>query len=213
MNLLEIIPDVLWTKLWEKFPIVVIVLIAIIATVIIVRKIDKFLYKTIAPLNTKVIEQGEVLKKFNEHSDCISHKDSVKKIYDMLGNISLTLAAKFPESIDKLSMAHSPRQLTELGTKIYNDSGAKKMLLDNIEYFITLISKEDIKTALDVENKSFNLLLTSSNDAIFNDVKIWVYNNPTFENMNVTLNDVCFVIGLELRNEYLKRHPEIEQNL
>ena len=212
MNLLQI-PDIVWTRLWEKFPFIVILIIVIVATVVIVRKIDKFLYKKIEPMQKQIDEHNESIKKFDSHSDCIAHKESLKKIYDMLGNISLTLAAKFPESVDKLSMAHSPRQLTELGKKLYLESGAENMLAQNMAFFISAINKEEIKTALDVENKSFNILLSSSNEDMFNDVKTWIYNHPVFESVNVTLNDICFVAGLELRNEYLKQHPEVEQNL
>jgi len=204
--------DTFITKLWDKSPFIAIMLLAIVATIIIVRKIDKFLYKQIDPLEQTINNHSEILKKFEEHSDCLAHKESIKIIDNKLNAIIIILASKFPDTAPQLTITHSPRQLTDIGRKLYKDSGASKMLEENIDYFIESLNKLDIKTAFDVETQSLSLLLTSSDMPIFVDIKNWVYNNSEFEGINITFSEVCFVSSIELRNEYLKRNPEIEQN-
>lgn len=54
-------------------------------------------------------------------------------------------------------------------------------------------------------------------DDMFNDMKKWVYNSPSRKLMidgkerdyTVTMNDVCFVLSLPLRDMYLELYPEL----
>ena len=55
-------------------------------------------------------------------------------------------------------------------------------------------------------------------DDMFNGMKKWVYNSPSRKLMidgkeqdyTVTMNDVCFVLSLPLRDMYLEKHPDLQ---
>ena len=88
---------------------------------------------------------------------------------------------------------------------------------------IALVSEPDViicdepTTALDVENSAYTVLLENSGNDFFNGIKDWIYNRPamkiTYDNEPkdyiVTLDDVCYVFSLPLRNMYLELHPEL----
>lgn len=74
------------------------------------------------------------------------------------------------------------------------------------------------KTALDVELAANFVLLSNMNNDIFNDLKIFVYNAPTYmmkdgkegqRPYDLDMNDICFVLSLPLRDMYLTEHEEI----
>lgn len=62
--------------------------------------------------------------------------------------------------------------------------------------------------ALDVEQAANNACLSLIKTPALNDIKDFVYNEPTWvlpdgTKYDITVNDVCFVIGLKLRDYYL----------
>ena len=46
-------------------------------------------------------------------------------------------------------------------------------------------------------------------DPNFKPVKNWLFNNPRFKETDIDMSDLCWVAGFELRDAYLKKHPEI----
>ena len=116
-------------------------------------------------------------------------------------------------------MKHSPRQLNEKGLELYESINGEKFLNDNYDLFDVIISEKKPKTALDVEASSLEALIMSLNLDIFNPIKNWVYNSASVKlkkdngeeyDYSLTINDVCFILSLPLRNKYLYRHPDIE---
>ena len=84
------------------------------------------------------------------------------------------------------------------------------------------IDKLSPKTALDVETSALIALRINQNNDIFDDIKNWVYLEPSRTIYNkegnpdhtadVVLDDVLFVISLPLRDAYLAEHPELIPN-
>lgn len=74
------------------------------------------------------------------------------------------------------------------------------------------------KTALDAEESALEVLFAHLDDDMFNGMKKWVYNSPSRKveidgeekDYSVTINDVCFVLSLPLRDMYLELHPDLQ---
>lgn len=120
--------------------------------------------------------------------------------------------------INEVSQKHSPRILNENGEKLFNEVNGQDFLNENKNFLFGEIDVFEPKTALDVENISFNILRLKSTDERFNSIKNFVYNAPTREMVDsegntqkkdVTLDMVLFVLSIPLRDMYLAEHPEI----
>ena len=73
------------------------------------------------------------------------------------------------------------------------------------------------KTALDVEQYSFAALVLCTNEDFFIPLKNYVYNCPDIEMeggqmIEMSVEIVCFILSLPLRDLYLTAHPEISVN-
>lgn len=122
-------------------------------------------------------------------------------------------------SINDFSVKQSPRRLNDNGVRLFAEIDGDRFLNDNLSFFIDQIDRLAPKTALDVENSALAVLKINSNNDIFIPIKKWVYNAPAqtmFDSegnptgtKEVSLDDVLFVISLPLRDEYLRKHPEL----
>ncbi len=205
----QIIPEKMWEAVWEVSPILVIIIVTIIATAVIVRKTDKFLYGKIDPLHRKLSDHAIAINRYNEFSDCRNHTQFIADLKKSVNNIERILIKMDSENLDSLYEVHSPRQLNETGREFYKESGADKILEDNLDFFISELEKENLKNALDVETGAYAFLLRISDNDIFNDLKRYIYNNPKVGTLNADISTACFVMSLVLRDEYLNRYPEI----
>ena len=124
----------------------------------------------------------------------------------------------FSDDVPRLSQKHSPKVLNANGLIVEEAFGCREFLLDNKEWLLSEVAKFNPKTALDVETYSFAALRVASLDDRFKVIKDRVYNSPAIQlslgngesrNVEITLDDVLFVISLPLRDLYLERHPEI----
>lgn len=120
--------------------------------------------------------------------------------------------------INDVSQKHSPRTLNENGKNLFIEVDGQDFLNKNKNFLFGEIDVFEPKTALDVENISFNILRLKSTDKRFNSIKNFVYNAPTREMVDsegntqkkdVTLDMVLFVLSIPLRDMYLAEHPEI----
>ena len=125
--------------------------------------------------------------------------------------------AKYPTAAPVFSQKMSPRKLNEAGMKLLEDIGGAAFLSENKNVLVACIDERNPKTALDVEEAALLVLYDHLDDDMFNDMKKWVYNSPSRKLMIdgverdyiVTMNDVCFVLSLPLRDMYLELHPEL----
>ena len=117
------------------------------------------------------------------------------------------------------AIKQSPRQLSEMGKRLYDDIKGEQFLAENKDFFFKKISESNPQTALDVEMICNYVCMSSLSESIFNSIKDYVYNAPSLkikdsDNKEVTydlsLRDVCFVLSIPLRDMYLNDHKEIK---
>lgn len=100
--------------------------------------------------------------------------------------------------------SNSPKQLNEKGEKLLEESGIKDIIEDHIDNFIEGLEKERLKTAHDIELRSFYLLKESENTDIAIPLKKYLYDNPHGD-----INTILLAGSIYLRNKYLEKHPEL----
>lgn len=156
-----------------------------------------------------------------KNQEILPCKEHLQQYYDIkedFARIQMFLAMKNPKTINAFSMKHSPRQLNDKGIELYESINGEKFLNDNYDLFDVIISEKKPKTALDVEASALEALIMSLNLDIFNPIKNWVYNSAAVKlkkatgeeyDYSLTINDICFILSLPLRNKYLDKHPEI----
>lgn len=208
--------DKIIEKLIEFLPLWYLVLLVIIVGVLV------FYYKRFKPLedrtrhadcknkNSKIDEMASDIKQLR--SDFINMKEDLIAIKSIL-------VQKYPNSANIFSMKKSPRKLNEMGEKLFADVNGKRFLNEHQAFFFKKIDEYCPKTAFDVENAANMACSTTTDNAIFNDLKNFVYNSPSItikdkdgeERLyDITLADVCFVLSLPLRDMYLNEHPQIQ---
>lgn len=138
---------------------------------------------------------------------CNVHHDDITKI-------KTVLVEKYPKSSSIFSMKSSPRKLNPTGEKLFAAINGEQFLKDNKERLFGYISDNSPLVALDVEQLSYAACLSLVSTPVFNSMKNYVYNEPTWtlpdgKHYDITINDVCFVLGLRLRDMYLSEHPEL----
>ncbi len=170
----------------------------------------------------------ETKKRINElpctnHGDALTSVSSRLGILDTIGEqvqeISKWVMKFDPNAIDVLVRKHSPRVMTEIGRSLFINSGASSVLEENLDSFITKLEALNPQTPFDVEDRSLSVLLGSISDPIFNSIKNYIYYGPESVRMKdenghevevkLSLLSIIRLMGLELRDKYLERHPEV----
>jgi len=105
--------------------------------------------------------------------------------------------------------SHSPITLNDDGVKVYNTINGESILTGLYPQLKKALDNKSPKSALDVENFSFDVLIAFKDDEIFKQVKDFVYNNPNFNNKKLSFTDCLFIISLKLRDKYLSEHQEL----
>lgn len=151
-----------------------------------------------------------------EHADCKNHHriltdndQFIKEIKNSIDRIERILIAKDPDMLNQFSKANSPRQLNDVGRRLFKDSGAETILSEHLEELIAAIAARNPETAYDVEQYSYSVMMEKSSEEWFVPLKNYIYNHPVFDGVNVSVTAIAFIMSLPLRNEYLGRHPEI----
>lgn len=132
--------------------------------------------------------------------------------------IKSLLMMKYKDIAPAFSQKRSPRQLNETGLRLFEDIDGKTFLEKNRDFFFMKIDECKPNTALDVENAAYFACMAYTDNEIFNGLKNFVYNSPSYlikaedgteRKYDLTLPDICFVLSLPLRDQYLSAHPEI----
>ncbi len=143
----------------------------------------------------------------------------INEIKQELIAIRTYLTVKDIDVENVFSKKHSPRELNEAGEKLYADIRGKEFLDKNKDILIQGIDNKTPKTALDVEESSLEVLVSFIDNDMFIGLKNWVYNSSprkliidgVEKDYSISMNDVCFVLSLPLRNMYLDLHPELRE--
>lgn len=165
----------------------------------------------------------------NRHDAKIGRTDSILESNNrMLTVISKWIMKLDPNMIEPISDAQqiykmvsekkSPRRLNDFGQKLYKELDGEKFLIKYKKSFFDVIDSLSPKTAYDVELYAMRALQINSDEDFFNEYKLYVYNAPALNVRNengdetpheLTLNDICYILSLPLRDMYLDDHPDI----
>lgn len=181
----------------------------------------------------KVFHLGESSNKLTEvdrrtcNAQCDLHDNDISTLKNDLRDIKNDLVAiksllvmKHKDASTIFSMKKSPRQLNENGIKLYSAVKGDEFLQTNKSFLYSKMDDFKPKTALDVENAANIICSANTDNDIFNEIKSFVYNSPSFIligedgkecTYDIGLSDVCFVLSIPLRDMYLESHPEISQ--
>jgi chaperonin cofactor prefoldin len=138
--------------------------------------------------------------KFN-HLPCTAHSEDLGKIKTVL--LRDPLMAFF------FGLRGSPRRLSEYGLKVFADIDGDTFLKENKESLFKCITENKPLTAFDVEQLAGYACVSLSFTPAFNKIKDYIYNAspidaPNGEKHELTLNNVCFILGIPLRDMYLE---------
>lgn len=150
---------------------------------------------------------------------CPKHDESFSQILEELTVIRTFLITKNPKSATLFSQKMSPRVLNAAGLSLYNEISGEKFIQDNKVILFRWMEAKSPKTALDVETCANEVLIENLDNSIFDDMKLWVYNSPTRKlkigdeerDYSITINDICFILSIPLRDMYLSEHPEVKR--
>lgn len=157
----------------------------------------------------KIEEKTTHAKCERHHEDITTAKVNVDRIFVTLSNIENAIISISPKTASMFSKANSPVQLNSLGRQLFEESGASLVLQQNRDQWIIELEQLELKTALDVEERSRLFLIGLLNTDIFTPIKDYVYNHPTINDVSISMIDIAYIVGLELRNAYLEHHPEL----
>lgn len=147
------------------------------------------------------------LKTSMEKLPCSAHHVDITKIKTIL-------VEKFPRAFSVFSMKMSPRKLNETGEKLFAAINGEQFLNEQKDSLFAYITANNPFVALDVEQLANAACMSLVPTPVFNSLKNYVYNEPTWTlpdggKYDITIDDVCFVLSLRLRDMYLSAHPEI----
>ena len=160
-----------------------------------------------------------------KHSDTINihkkaldeHTELLKSNNEMLYSISKWIMKLDTSMIEELrinnfSRKASPRKLNDMGEKLFNIINGDEFLKTNKDALFHFIAERKPLVALDVEQYAAAACASLVQTPAFNKLKDFVYNEPSWTMPNgnkydITVSDICFVLGLVLRDLYLQEKP------
>ena len=151
---------------------------------------------------SKVFKMGQTSLRIDNIEKAVTKLESVCNAHhDDITKIKTVMVEKYPKSSSVFSMKSSPRKLNPTGEKLFAAINGEQFLKDNKESLFGYISANSPLVALDVEQLSNAACLSLVPTPAFNSMKNFVYNEPTWtlpngEHYDITVNDVCFVLGL-----------------
>jgi hypothetical protein len=219
-----------WDWLYANSPILLLVLVVAVICVLVSIKIMKYINRQ-QNINQKV-----------ESLPCTKHREgidtsinsynellritrdvniTVSGMADRIIEISKWIIKKDSNMVGSLMTKASPLNITSLGYIVYRESGAEKLMSEQLPVFIDTLTEINPKTAYDVEGESFNLILKNTGQPYFKPIKDYLYVSPDPARIvnpdtkrevevSVSLTLIAKLMSLVLRDEYLKLHPEID---
>ncbi len=194
-------------KLSEYIPAYLLVLIFIVITVIYALylfaraviwiwdfyKATKNTNDSLKEFNQKIEESFEKFKK--------EIRKDMKQLKDAWTNFETNLRVITGPKNKRLATASSPIDLTPIGEKLIEESGAKKIVDDeeNVKKILSIILSEPRPTnAYDAQQKTIEIFRGLKDDAIFSLLKDYAFKH------GIVLEDILFAIAIYFRKKVLK---------
>ena len=204
----------------EKWPLITVAVILLAVFAWIVWRISKY-YHSVEAMREKVnrLPCENYANRLNELKE---QTRIVSSTHELVVEISRWIARKDKNMIDVLISKSSPYVITQIGFRILDESGGRKIIDDNLDFFIAELEKLNPDTPYDVEDRSVSILFKNVGSEMFKPLKNYIYYSPdklevpdpeTNGNREVLLSlpGVLNVMGIYLRDKYMNKHPEIEQ--
>lgn len=162
-------------------------------------------------------QKEQILNSKKNHEDL--HK-IVISTNEMVTEISKWVMRIDADMINKLVKKNSPFKITPVGKVIFEKSGAKKVMDENIDKLINMLEGTYPKTPYDVEDNASNILIQNVGDDLFNDIKNYLYYSPdkikvidpntgTEIHVSLSIHAIIKVMSIYLRDKYFEKHPEL----
>ena len=130
---------------------------------------------------------GAMLHKGSFNHILIAHSKDIEELKADIQDVKLDMAAvksllvmKYKNVSPVFSQKRSPRQLNEIGLRLFADIDGKTFLEKNREFLFQKINGCNPHTALDVENAAYFACTAYTDNEIFNELKNFVYNAPAY---------------------------------
>ena len=215
--------DAILSYLVERWPAFIIIVITAVVVWLLSRWYHRFekVEDTIKELPCskhddlyhRIVETEEAVKELPRL------RYDINEIKQELVAIRTYLTVKDTDVENVFTKKHSPRELNEAGEKLYADIKGKEFLDKNKDILIQGIDNKAPKTALDVEESALEVIVSLIDNDMFIGMKNWVYNSSprkvildgVEKDYSISMNDVCFVLSLPLRNMSLDLYPELRE--
>lgn len=155
--------------------------------------------------------QNEILVK---HETDITEIKGILRSQNILLDISKWIMKMDATMIEQLAQKASPLKMTPAGEFLFTESHADKAL-DKLQMsLLNQIEECKPRTKYDVEQLSVELLLKSTGDEAFDEVKQFIYNSPdkfTFEGREIRFDIYAIIrlMSIRLRDIYIGIHDEV----
>ena len=211
--------DAIFKFLSERWPVLSVVVAVIIFACWVTWKVSKY-HTSIENVKDRVnkLPCSDHLERLNSIEE-LNH--TVSSTNDIVTEMSKWIMERDKRMIGILVKKNSPYVITSIGYRILNDSGGKKAVDENIDFFEREINASEPKTLYDVENQAMNIIIKNIGNEAFNPVKKYIYYSPneleavdpeTKKEVRIKLSlpSLFNIIGLYLRDKYVSKYPEIE---
>jgi hypothetical protein len=204
--------DELFKKISEHYPLLLILLCAIVATWIVANRYNHW--------SNRVKRAEEECKKIDTHLNhqLLTINSSLNTLNGNFNSLVIYLKGKHGEMDASLFISRSPIQLTDLGKLILREIGGQEFIDHNIDELIKEMNILGIKTALDSQTNAPLIITQMSSKDSFNKIKDYAFKHPyyiwkreTGEDISIPLDmgTITNIMGIYLRDKYLEKHPHL----
>lgn len=182
------------------------------------KSLDDFKHDKCNKHSEEIVAVKEDVK---QHNDAVRLVSDLKLVTDKLSRsvntIETWVMKSDPSMIDSMMKKNSPYKLTPLGLHFLKISGGKDCLDQNKVFFLDKLKSTNPNTEYDVELNAKSVLFSNFNEAVFNDIKKFLYYSPDEDifidengaeiKFKITMPVLLNVMSVYLRDLYLKDYP------
>ena len=190
-------------------------LVAVIVVGVAMWKLSK--YHSNLETTQKIVSSLPCSLRKNEIDQLKSFEKSFDSMAERFEEVCKWIMRNDINTIDTLAPKHSPRRMNRMGIEVYEETGAKQVFEDNKNFFLAELEKKNPKTAYDVEDAAFEVLLANLQEPIYNPIKSYLYTSPSKIvkkdesgsdlEIELSMGLLLQLMSLELRDSYLELHP------
>ena len=187
---------------------------------VIKHRLDTLPCEQHAIINEKLKNVEKTMDKhenrMDKHEDKISNLDVLTaSMCENLNQIAKILNNRQIEETDILATKTSPLTITPTGKIVLEKCFGKKIIDNNLDFFIDLINEKKPKTKYDIETAALIVLLNKQDNEIFNELKDFIYESPEtikiqkpdtndIANVSITMFSLLKLMSIYLRDKYFE---------